>query len=94
MPALVGARHIVHVSRIWVKQGMSQQIKKKAKPERPIEIVIIIRPNCLTVDKAIIILKSYSKLAPRPAINIVKPEINNKKIFNHIPKEGLKRISK
>ena len=44
---------------------------------------LIIRPNCLKVDKAIILLKSYSKLAPRPAINIVNPETNNKKIFNH-----------
>jgi len=31
--------------------------EKKAKPERPIEIVIIMRPNCLKVDKAIILLK-------------------------------------
>jgi hypothetical protein len=51
---------------------------KETKPERPTETVIIIRPSCLKVDKAIILLKSYSKLAPRPAINIVSPETNNK----------------
>jgi hypothetical protein len=51
-----------------------------AKPERPIEIVI--RPNCLKVDKAIILLKSNSKLAPSPAINMVNPETNNKITFN------------
>jgi hypothetical protein len=56
--------------------------------------VIIIRPNCLKVDKAINFLKSYSEVAPRPVINTVKPEIKNKKIFNHKPKEGLKRMSK
>ena len=55
---------------------------KKGKPERPIEIVTIIRPNWLKVDRAIILLKSNSKLAPRPAINIVNPEINNKITFN------------
>jgi hypothetical protein len=55
---------------------------KKTKPERPIEIVVIIRPNCLKIDKAIIILKSNSKLAPNPAINIVDPETNNKITFN------------
>jgi len=45
-------------------------------------IVIIIRPNCLKLGKAIILLKSNSKFAPSPAINIVKPEISNKIIFN------------
>jgi len=55
---------------------------KKAKPERPIEIVIIIRPNCLKVDKSIILLKSNSKLAPSPAMNMVNPETNNKITFN------------
>jgi len=55
---------------------------KKAKLERPIQIVITIRPNCLEVDKAIILPKSNSKLAPSPAINIVSPETNNKIIFN------------
>jgi hypothetical protein len=62
---------------------------KKAKPERPIEIFIIIRPNCLKVDKTIILFKSNSKFAPRPAINIVNPEINNKIMFNQYPKAGL-----
>ena len=57
-------------------------------------MVIIIRPNCLRADKAIILLKSNSKLAPRPAINIVKPETNNKIIFNQYLKEGLNRINK
>jgi len=57
-------------------------MKKKNRPERPIEIVIIIRPNCSKVDKAIILFKSNSKFAPRPAINIVNPETNNKTTFN------------
>jgi hypothetical protein len=51
---------------------------KNAKPERPIEIFMIIRPNCLKVDKAIILFKSNSEFAPRPSINIVDPENNNK----------------
>ena len=51
---------------------------QKAKPGRPIEIVIIIRPNCLKVDKAMIFLKTNSKFAPSPAINMVNPETNNK----------------
>ena len=54
---------------------------KKAQLERPIEIVITVSPNCLKVDKAIILFKSNSKLAPRPAINIVNPETNNKITF-------------
>jgi len=54
---------------------------KKAKLERRIEMFIIIRPNCLKVDKAIILFKSNLKLAPRPAINMVNPETNNKIIF-------------
>jgi hypothetical protein len=63
-------------------------ICKKVKPERPIEIGIIIRPNCLKVDKAIILLKSNSKFTPRSAINIVNPETNNKIVFNQYLKEG------
>jgi hypothetical protein len=56
---------------------------KNAKPERPIEIVmIIIRPNWLRADRAKILLKSNSELAPRPTINTVNPEINNKITFN------------
>jgi hypothetical protein len=66
---------------------------KKAKPDKPIEIVIIIRPNCLKVDKAIIFFQSNSKFAPRPAINIVNPEINNKIVLSQHLKGGLKRIS-
>jgi len=46
---------------------------KKTKLERPIEIAIIVRPNCLNVDKAIILFKSHSKFGPGPAINIVNP---------------------
>ena len=57
-------------------------MEKKAKLERPIEIVIIIRPKCLKVDKVTILLKSNSKFAPRPAINIVNSETKNKIIFN------------
>ena len=38
--------------------------KKKTKPKRPIEIVIIIRRNCLKVDKAVTFFKSNSKFAP------------------------------
>ena len=46
---------------------------------KPMDKIIIIKPNWLSVDKAIIFFKSNSKFAPNPAINIVKPEINNKK---------------
>jgi hypothetical protein len=35
------------------------------------------------VDKAITLLKSNSKLAPRPAINVVNPETNNKITTNN-----------
>jgi len=55
---------------------------KQAKLERPIEIAIIIRPNCLKVDKTIILFKSHPKFTPRPAISIVSPETNNKIILN------------
>jgi len=55
--------------------------QKNAKQERPIEIVIIIKPSCLKVDKAIILFKPNSKFAPWHAINIVKLEINNKATF-------------
>jgi len=55
---------------------------KKAKPERLTEVVVIIRRNCLKVDKAIILFKPNSKFAPRPAINIVNTESNNKITFN------------
>jgi hypothetical protein len=67
---------------------------KKAKPESPIEIVIIIRPNCLKVDKAMIFFKSNSKFVPRPAINIANLETNNKIVFSQHLKEGLERINK
>jgi len=43
---------------------------------------MIIEQNCLKVDKAIILFKSNSKFAPRPAINMVNPETNNKITFN------------
>ena len=55
---------------------------EKSQPERQIEVVIIIRRNCLEVDKAIILFKTNSKFATRPAINIVNPETNNKITFN------------
>jgi len=54
---------------------------KKAILKQPIEIVIIIRSKCLKVGKAIILLESYSKFTPRPAINIVNPD-NNKITFS------------
>ena len=57
-------------------------------------MVIIIRPNCLKVGKAINLFKSNSKFAPSPAINIGNPETNNKSTFNQYLKEGLKRINK
>jgi hypothetical protein len=34
----------------------------------------VINTNCLKVDSAIIFLKLYPKLAPKPVINIVSPE--------------------
>ena len=45
--------------------------------------VLIIKPNCLSVDKAIIFFKLYSKFAPNPVINIVKLEINNQNKVSH-----------
>ena len=34
--------------------------------------------KCLKVDRAIILFETNSKFAPRPAMNIVNPETNNK----------------
>ena len=65
---------------------------KNARLERPIEIVIIIRPSCLKVDKEIIFFKSYLKFAPIPARNLVNPETNSKITFKQKLKEGLKFI--
>jgi hypothetical protein len=77
------------------QQGLKEcmSINEKKSPARK-SYRIILNPNCLKMDKAIILFKSYSKLAPRPSINIVKPEINKKNIFNQYPKEGLNRINK
>ena len=43
---------------------------------------ILINPYWPNVDNAII-FSNHSKLAPRQAINIVKPEIGNKNSFKH-----------
>jgi len=43
----------------------------------PIPKIIVINPNCLKVDKAIIFFKSHSYNALMPDIIIVKMEINN-----------------
>jgi hypothetical protein len=51
------------------------------------------KPNWLKVERAIILLKSYSKLAPNPATNIVRLE-KRRKTHKKLPKAGLKRISK
>ena len=51
---------------------------KKANIGKPIPNVIIISPNCLNVDKAIIFFISISPIALTPAINIVlAPNIIN-----------------
>jgi len=65
---------------------------KKAISTKPIEIVIIITPNCLKVDKAITFFKSISKLALTPDIIIVIIEIINN--INLTPNNSLKRINK
>jgi hypothetical protein len=44
---------------------------KKARFGMCIPILIIIRPNCLSVDKAIIFFMSHSVIALSPAMNIV-----------------------
>jgi hypothetical protein len=44
----------------------------------PIAKILIINPNWLKVERAIIFFKSNSKLAEAPAINIVKPLIKSK----------------
>ena len=80
--------YTTHLNKAWVNKW------KKANPANPKDMILIIKPNCLKVDKAMIFFKSNSKLAPIPAINIVNLEINNKKVFKDIPKEGLKRINK
>ena len=55
---------------------------EETKLECPIEIVKIIRPNCLKVDITITLFKSNSGFAPSPAINIVNPETSSKITFN------------
>lgn len=58
--------------------------------------LIIITPNWLSVDKAITFFKSFSKLAPSPAINRVRTEINNKvlrKAFE-VDRNGKNRITR
>lgn len=59
-----------------------------------IEIVIIINPNWLKVDKAIIFFKSYSKFAVNPAINIVIIDKINKKYIKFLFIKWLNRINK
>jgi len=55
---------------------------EKGQARKTSRNVIIISPNYLKVDKAIILLKSNLEFAPRPAINTVNPETNNKTTFN------------
>jgi hypothetical protein len=45
-------------------------------------------------ERAMIFLKSYSKLAPNPAINIVRLEKRRRKMHKKLFKAGLKRINK
>jgi hypothetical protein len=52
---------------------------KKANPANPTETAPIIKPK---VERAMIFLKSYSKLALNPAINIVKPEKRRRKVHH------------
>lgn len=47
-----------------------------------IPILIIIRPNCLRVDRAIIFFISHSVIALRPAINIVEVPITRSDLLN------------
>jgi hypothetical protein len=48
-----------------------------------IDNILIINSDWLNVDKVIFFFESYSKFAPRPTINYVKPKKNNNKnLFN------------
>jgi len=77
------------LNKAWVNKW------KKTNFENPKDKILIINPNCLKVDNAIIFFKSNSKLAQIPAINIVSPPINKRidpnKEFNI---KILKRINK
>ena len=66
---------------------MGQELKKKAKLQRPIEMVITLRPGGLKVDKAII-FRSYTKLTPRTAVNIFNPHVSNRITFD----SGLRKV--
>lgn len=61
------------LNRAWITKW------KNANLYSPSAIANIIIPNWLSVDKAIIFLRSYSKFATSPDINIVNVETNNKK---------------
>jgi hypothetical protein len=54
----------------------------------------IIIPNCLRVDNAIIFLRSCSKIATTPDINMVIIEINNNSAEQVSPKIKEKRINR
>lgn len=68
---------------------------KKANLANPIDKIIIINPNCLNVDKAIIFFKSNSKFAAIPAINIVNPATNKRTCpLKELKNKTLNRINK
>lgn len=55
---------------------------KKASFGKPKAKLIIITPNCLNVDSAIIFFKSHSVRATIPAINIVVVEVIRRIVLN------------
>ena len=73
---------------------------KKQKKTNPWLKENIIKPSWLSVEKAIIFLRSHSKLAHRPAISIVPKEITNKiqltltKIFSKRSKIKIPAVTK
>lgn len=55
---------------------------KKAKLGKPNPILLIITPNCLSVERAIIFFKSHSAIAFIPAMNIVNVALKRRRVLN------------
>lgn len=85
--------HPAHINKVALNKAWVNKWKK-AKLYSPKDKILIIKPNCLNVDRAIIFFKSNSKFAPNPAINIVILPTNNKIIIKFPDNKQLNRISK
>jgi hypothetical protein len=77
-----------------LKKKHVSRIGKKSSPTKSTITALIISLSCLKVENSIIFLRSYSKLAPKSAINIVRPEKRRRNTHNQSLSAGLKQINK